>query len=219
MRNKANGEYSPSLPASSSGHQRRELPCPAIITPSIQVTDQPPDNPVRHWVQTYTWPEEFPGAPIIMSPSPSRSTHPSSIQERLEYHRIYSISSDLLQEDSRDLCHSFLAGEEIPNFPGFPGEKIAALLELVASENEARIERDITSWIVPSTEMLFLNGDLAFRYIGEELHADWTRCETMGSTRPNTRLCSGTSAEYFCGRGPHETSSLCDDRASRTLFP
>ena len=79
----------------------------------------------------------------------------------------------------------------------FTAEQFSEVLKRVQNLNEARIQRDVTPWVVPSAETLFLRGKLKIDYIGEELNAEWIRCTTMGSTRPKPDFTGGLLPTAF----------------------
>ena len=107
-------------------------------------------------------------------------------------------ASSLIQKSSKDLCISFLDGDRIPSrFPCYPPEQIPDILERIQGLNEARLQRDVTPWVVPSAENLVFSGQTIPDYIGEEIQADWTRCATMGSTRPKPDYTAGLLRSAF----------------------
>ena len=128
----------------------------------------------------------------------SVSMHNSDRVERLAENRIYMKASALIQRTSKDLCSSFLEGHRTPGqYPCYPPEQIPNVLERVHVLNEARLQRDIMPWVVPSVENLFFSGEITLDYINEEIQAEWTRCATMGGTRPKPDYTAGLSRTAF----------------------
>ncbi len=128
----------------------------------------------------------------------SSSRHESDRLERLAKHGVFMTASNHIQQSSKDLCLSFLDGDQTPRqFPCYPPNQIANVLARVQPLNEARLYRDITPWVVPSAENLHYSGETVPDYIGEELQADWTRCATMGETRPKPDYTAGLLRKAF----------------------
>ena len=118
--------------------------------------------------------------------------------ERLAKNGIYMRASALMQRTSKDLCSSFLEGDRTPSqYPCYPPEQIPNILERIQDLGEGRLRRDITPWVVPSAENLFFSGEITLDYIDEEIQADWTRCATMGGTRPKPDYTAGLSRTAF----------------------
>ncbi|KAG6037115.1 hypothetical protein E4U41_005327 [Claviceps citrina] len=63
--------------------------------------------------------------------------------------------------------------------------------------NEARIFRDVTPYVVPSPEHLFMRGETGLQWYGEELNTDWTGCARMGWTRPKPDVTIGLRRDAF----------------------
>ncbi|KAK4551549.1 hypothetical protein LTR86_011112 [Recurvomyces mirabilis] len=128
----------------------------------------------------------------------SSSTHHSEKQKRLEENGIYMRTSVLLQEESKEFCEELLERQHEPlAFPCYPARKINDVLERIRELNEARLQRDIMPWVVPSAENLHFSNVIDHGYIGEEINAEWVRCETMGSTRPKPDFAVGLNLSAF----------------------
>lgn len=160
-------------------------------------------DPVAHWVLTTRWPKAFEKAePGSNQKNPSKrkssSVHRSDHLRRLVEHGVYMRASALTQKSSKDLCRGFLTGDRIPGqYPCYPPEQIPNVLDRIQSLNEGRLQRDITPWVVPSAENLCFSGEEVPNYIGEEIQAEWTRCATMGSTRPKPDYTAGLLTSAF----------------------
>ena len=124
--------------------------------------------------------------------------HHSDRLRGLAEHGVYMRASALIQKTSKDLCRSFLTGDRTPGqYPCYPPEQITNVLDRIHSLNEGRLQRDITPWVVPSAENLYFSGEKVPNYIGEEIQAEWTRCATMGSTRPKPDYTAGLLTSAF----------------------
>ncbi|TKA72809.1 hypothetical protein B0A55_09527 [Friedmanniomyces simplex] len=134
----------------------------------------------------------------------SSSTHHSERQQRLEQNGIYMKTSALLQRASKQLCNDLLAGDRSPDqHPWYPVERTNEVLERLHVLNEARLQRDVTPWLVPSAEHLYFSGCAELGYIGEEIQAEWKRCEPMGGSRPKPDFVVGLQRSAF------EDEELC----------
>ena len=122
----------------------------------------------------------------------SLSSHRSQTLERMATHGVFMQTSNLIRKNSETLCEKYLEGNrKTVESSIFTAGQFSEVLKRVQNLNEARIQRDVTPWVVPSAETLFLCGKLKIDYIGEELNAEWVRCATMGSTRPKPDFTGG----------------------------
>ncbi|KAK1050074.1 hypothetical protein LTR74_017149 [Friedmanniomyces endolithicus] len=175
-----------------------------------QQSDSLPRERVAHWVQTFTWPSstmQNPAVALSVSTSTKRrssSTHHSERQQRLEQNGIYMKTSALLQRASKQLCNDLLVGDRSPDqHPWYPVERTNEVLERLHVLNEARLQRDVTPWLVPSAEHLYFSGCAELGHVGEEIQAEWKRCEPMGVSRPKPDFVVGLQRSAF------EDEELC----------
>ncbi|KAI9889523.1 MAG: hypothetical protein M1814_005217 [Vezdaea aestivalis] len=167
-------------------------------------TLQTTDDPVEWWAEHQSWPDWFKREPPNMGKTqPTKGntilTHSERLAKMAE-HGIFTKRSPLVTQESKDLCRLYLKGNRTPSHSGipcYPLEKVSEVLERVAYLNEARLQRDITPWIVPSAENLILSGQLQLDYIGEEIFGDWTRCTPMGNTKPKPDYVAGLQRKAF----------------------
>jgi hypothetical protein len=118
--------------------------------------------------------------------------------ERMAVHGVFKESSNLVQTKSPDLCDEFLREtRKIVKSSIFNSREFSKVLDRVRNRTEARVQRDITPWVVPSVETLFFRGEHRLDWIGEELDAEWIRCTTMGSTRPKPDYTAGLLSSAF----------------------
>ncbi|KAK0874857.1 hypothetical protein LTR87_011338 [Friedmanniomyces endolithicus] len=128
----------------------------------------------------------------------SSSSHHSGRRQRLEENGIHMRTSGLLQSASKKLCNDLLAGEHsLDQHPCYPIERTDDVLERIHGLNEARLQRDVTPWVVPSAENLFFSGQKQLDYMGEEIQAEWVRCEPMGVSRPKPDFTVGLRRTAF----------------------
>lgn len=167
----------------------------------LRQTPQQPDtdtyNPVAHWTRTFYWPKDLGqqglGMPeTLSSKRRSESSHRSQTLNRMATHGVFMQTSNLIRTESEAFCAKYLTGNrKTVESSIFTAEQFSEVLKRVQNLNEARIQRDVAPWVVPSAETLFLRGKLKIGYIGEELNAEWIRCATMGSTRPKPDFTGG----------------------------
>lgn len=82
-------------------------------------------------------------------------------------------ASNLIRTESEAFCEKYLEGNrKTVESSIFTAEQFSEVLKRVQSLNEARIQRDVAPWVVPSAETLFLRGKLKIGYIGEELNTE-----------------------------------------------
>ncbi|OQN95281.1 hypothetical protein B0A48_18752 [Cryoendolithus antarcticus] len=135
-------------------------------------------------------------API--SKRKSSSTHHSDKEQRLQQNGIHMKSSILLRAESKQLCSKLLEGNcEPTEFPCYPVEKIDDVLDRIHNLNESRLQRDVTPWVVPSAENLLFSGTAGLEGVGEEINAEWVRCQPMGLSRPKPDFAAGLRRSAF----------------------
>ncbi|KAK1808375.1 hypothetical protein LTR12_017266 [Friedmanniomyces endolithicus] len=161
-----------------------------------------PSDPVAYWAENFIWPTvEVQKQGEMKQPNSKRknsSTHHSEKQHRLEQHGIHMRASTLLQKQSKQFCEELLEGNLEPSgCPCYPVQSIEDVLERVHGLNEARLQRDIMPWVVPSAENLFFSGIPGLDVIGEELDSEWSRCEPMGLSRPKPDFTAGLRRSAF----------------------
>ncbi|KAI4156097.1 MAG: hypothetical protein LQ340_000527 [Diploschistes diacapsis] len=181
------------------------------------------DDPVAHWASTNYWPPNFSEEGRKMSSEPSKkrknqsessttrrsesdsaskqtreALHRFGIISQMQQHGIIMAASNLMKEESRELCNKLLEGTRSPvSYPCFPVEKLFDVLARLEDANEPRIQRDILPWVVPSVENLHFSGEPGLAFIREELSTDWTGCATMGATRPKPDYVAGLPEKAF----------------------
>lgn len=128
----------------------------------------------------------------------SESSHRTERLARMEQHGIFMKASHHLQQASKDLYNTLSKGNQVPaSYPVYPAEQVDEVLAIAENANEATIQRDVMPLVVPSAQNLRLCGEKGLESIGEELSAEWTRCATMGSTRPKPDYVAGLSSKAF----------------------
>ena len=107
-------------------------------------------------------------------------------------------SSILIRKESKELCNSYLDERyAAASTSVFSFEQFDKVLNRVQNLNEARIQRDVTPWVVPSAETLIIQGQLQQDWIGEELDCEWIRCAPLGSTTPKPDYTAGLRRDSF----------------------
>ena len=177
------------------------------------------NDPVAYWSQTMSWPPDYGDIPSssgqeAMPPPPPRgrissrsstnkrkseTTHYSDRLSGMKENGIIMGNANAMQRSSKDLCNKLLEGDRTPNsyHYNFPAERLPDVLARIESRNEDRVVRDILPWVVPSAENLYFCGEEGMEDLGEEVMADWSRCATMGSTRPKPDFTAGLLPSAF----------------------
>ena len=177
---------------------------------------------VTHWAETGYWPKNFLEMDLKSSEESSenkkkrKSTpsytqtvkdgeNPKAYSREYENHlRDNGIFMDILKgnglvsDDSKSLCVRLRSGKDsVPRHTSFPKEKFLFVFERVRNRNEQRVYRDITPLIVPSAELLFLNGESELEHLTEEVSADWTKCTTLAGPQPRPDFAVGLMSSVF----------------------
>ncbi|KAL9051656.1 MAG: hypothetical protein Q9162_005865 [Coniocarpon cinnabarinum] len=164
------------------------------------------EDRLSYWVETNAWPQsheeplEMPNLPEKRDASSSRSssTHWSDRYRELAENGIHAEEPPFLQPKSRDFCEELLE-QRFPTvcYTSIPRDKLQDMIVRVQYLNETRLQRDITPWVAPSPEILRLWGEVGLDGLGEELNTEWSRCQTMGGTRPKPDLTVGLMPSAF----------------------
>jgi hypothetical protein len=159
---------------------------------------------VEHWARYASWPNELrkehDGIMTERSSSKRRSdsNHHSNRVARLEENGIFMQASALVRAESKALCEELLIGSYRPRlYPSFPPDKVDLVLGRVQTQNESRLQRDITPLVAPSAENLALCDVPGLDGIGDEVNANWNGCATMGSSQPKPDYAAGFRITAF----------------------
>ena len=175
-------------------------------------------HPIEHWASTGLWPKNFSDMSQEQSDSSRKrgrgssytqsvkdgsvpKAHTSEFEKEIAQHGILMDDYKgqvFVSEASKELGMKMLQaryGE--PRYPPFQPSKFLLVLNRVRTRNETRIFRDITPFIVPSAELLFLEGQDDLEDIAEELNADWKKCDPMGGPAPRPDFAAGIASSAF----------------------
>ncbi|KAF1826856.1 uncharacterized protein K489DRAFT_304163, partial [Dissoconium aciculare CBS 342.82] len=104
----------------------------------------------------------------------------------------------VVSADCQKLCDSLLGAKvTIPTGTMFSSDRLLKILELVRFRSEARIFRDVTPLLVPSPELLYIDGHDSLEHVREAIDAEWTNCEPICGPQPKPDLTIGIAATAF----------------------
>ncbi|KAB8356529.1 hypothetical protein FH972_024112 [Carpinus fangiana] len=104
----------------------------------------------------------------------------------------------VITDECRQLCESLLKKEyPLPDDPSFQLDRLAKVLDRVRFRNEARVVRDVLPIVVPSPELLHVDGHDGLDHICEAINAEWTQCDTLCGPRPKPDFVVGISSSAF----------------------
>ncbi|RMD39789.1 hypothetical protein DV735_g5339, partial [Chaetothyriales sp. CBS 134920] len=203
------------------------------------------DSPEVDWAEYYgAWPPESPemsgragrGSPIkrphsmSRTPSYSQSVRDGDMppawtrQHELKMHKMGLIMAEYQTEttvtaECRTLCQSLVKAEDkSPSGPSFAKNRLLKMLDLVRFKNEPRIVRDITPLVVPSPELLNLDGHSGMEHICEAMNAEWSQCSTLCGPQPKPDLVAGIAHSAFASEEQEELR-MNHTSDSPNLFP
>ncbi|KAI5366167.1 hypothetical protein Slin15195_G076900 [Septoria linicola] len=84
-----------------------------------------------------------------------------------------------------------------PHGPSFERDRLLKILDLVRFRNEARVVRDIMPLVVPSPELLNVDGHQGMDQMSEAMDAEWLQCNTICGPRPKPDFAVGISSSAF----------------------
>ncbi|KAK3669805.1 hypothetical protein LTR78_010322 [Recurvomyces mirabilis] len=124
-----------------------------------------------------------------------------------------------ITDDSKKLCDE-LYGKDYsdPSGPTFEPQRLAKILDRIRFRNEARVVRDIMPVLVPSAELLHIDGVASLNDICEALNAEWTQCDTLCGPRPKPDFVAGVAGSAFTNE-EREKLQLSHTSASPNSFP
>lgn len=79
----------------------------------------------------------------------------------------------------------------------FEGDFFWKVLNGVRSRNEPRVVRDISPWLIPSVELLFMRGFSNLKNLTEEIQTDWTKCVPLAGPLPRPDFTVGFQSSAF----------------------
>lgn len=105
-----------------------------------------------------------------------------------------------------------------PRGPSFGRDRLLKMLKLVRFRNEARVFRDITPLVIPSPELLSIDGYPGMDQMSEAINAEWTQCNTISGPRPKPDFAIGISSTAFT-EDEKEKLLFSHTSACPNLFP
>jgi len=106
----------------------------------------------------------------------------------------------------------------VPNGPAFRKDRLLKMLSLAQFCNEARVVRDIMPLVVPSPELLSIDGHPGMDQMREAMDEQWTQCNTICGPRPRPTFAVGISPSAFTDVEEEELM-LNHTSACPNLFP
>lgn len=67
----------------------------------------------------------------------------------------------------------------------------------MSSRNEPRVVKDISPWLTPSAELLFMHGVSGLEDVTEEIQADWNKCVPLVGPLPRPDFTVGFQSSAF----------------------
>lgn len=180
------------------------------------------EEPVHHWARTQQWPENF--ATMTQERSRERSSSPkkrlasSSYTQRVKEGEVppaYSAAYEThlanhglymgedrgrakVRDGSKALCRSLLAKiYPDPTHTPYPLSKFLSVWQRVQNRNEPRVVRDLTSLLVPSPELLYVEGHEDLEHVVEEIDAEWTKGSSLAGPMPKPDRAFGIFPHAF----------------------
>ena len=103
-----------------------------------------------------------------------------------------------ISSDCKQLCTTLISATyEPPKHSLFEGDLFWKVLNTVGSRSEARVVRDISPYIAPSAEILFLRGASKLECLTEEIQAEWTKCVSLAGPQAKPDFVVGFPSSAF----------------------
>ncbi|KAF2158736.1 hypothetical protein M409DRAFT_61395 [Zasmidium cellare ATCC 36951] len=122
-----------------------------------------------------------------------------------------------ITEECQKLCEKLLQAEyAMPADAPYRQDRLAKVLRRF--RNEARVVRDVTPIVVPSPELLHIDGHAELDDVCEAMNAEWTQSDTLCGPRPKPDFVTGLSAAAFT-KEEREKLQMSHTSACPNLFP
>ncbi|KXL45095.1 hypothetical protein M433DRAFT_134797 [Acidomyces richmondensis BFW] len=199
-------------------------------------------DPIAYWATHKSWPPNFvdqdPKMSGPLAKKRLRSTsytqsvkdgenppaHSRRHEERMEEAGLVMADNPAgINEACRTLCEDLLRSEPSIIQSTFPEkERFAKVLDRVRYRNEARIVRDVTPVLVPSAELLHIDGFPGLEHATEAVDALWEGIATLCGPTPKPDLVIGISPSAFTNEEKenlkmHHTSH-CPNRFPESMY-
>lgn len=103
-----------------------------------------------------------------------------------------------ISDNCKQLCTILVdAKYELPKNSVFEGNLFWKVLNAVRNRNEPRVVRDISPWLIPSAELLFMRGLSKLENLAEEIQGDWTKCVPLVGPLPRPNFTVGFQSSAF----------------------
>lgn len=101
-------------------------------------------------------------------------------------------------DECKRLCTTLLdAKYEPPEHSLFQDDLFWKTINRLRSRSEAKVMRDLTPYIVPSVELLFIRGDSKLEHMMEEIQAEWSKCTSLAGPQSKPDLTVGFPLSAF----------------------
>lgn len=183
--------------------------------------DNENDLLIEYWTKTGSWPKKLfrpdpnMSQPLTKKRSSSAMSYSQGVKEG-EYPPAHTpayeneilrpagiimdqqLGETAISDDSKQLCTILVdAKYEPPKNSLFEGNLFWKVLNGVRSRNEPRVVRDISPWLIPSAELLFMNGVSELADFTEEIQAVWTKCVPLAGPLPKPDFTVGFQSSAF----------------------
>ncbi|KAL6870390.1 hypothetical protein J3F83DRAFT_677580 [Trichoderma novae-zelandiae] len=196
--------------------KRRQLEASGNATADSDPLSSPDsDNPIEFWTSQGRWPDHlFEPTERLLARKRSSSTTPSDEKPRAEkstqyrdprYKALLAAMGSFMGEsdkgvtiESTTACMTLLTSEQtLPTESLFRDELFDLTCRSVEDRNAARVLRDITPLIVPSAEVLAINGSAGLKCLIESTNEGWDNSIPLVGIRPQPDYSVGFRRDAF----------------------
>jgi hypothetical protein len=186
--------------------------------PQLDKAAEDAEEHIDHWVETGHWSESFfenkKMGKKILRKRPPFTSYTQSIKDddsaeayTIKYEEVlekagifmYAYQSPVAISDAcQQLCNNLLSGEyEAPKNSLFQDDRFWTVFRRLLTRNKPRVFRDITPLIVPSAELLYINGNHHLEHLVEEVNGVWTKCTTLAGPHSKPDFAVGFMSSAF----------------------
>ena len=124
-----------------------------------------------------------------------------------------------ITDECQKLCGILLEDESpISEGPAYHPDRLVKVLRRVRFRNAARVVRDVMPIVVPSPELLHIDGYADLENMCESRNAEWAPCDTLCGPRPKTDFVGGISAAALT-KEEKEKLQMSHTSVCPNLFP
>ena len=109
-----------------------------------------------------------------------------------------NIEGEVTTDACKDLCKTLLYTEQpVPQVSLFNDDVFERICQSVQNRNETRVIRDLSPLLIPSAEMLYIQGATYLKHLIENVNEAWKKSIPLAGPRPQSDFSVGVKSSAF----------------------